>query len=431
MTEDNRIVRSRQPSFGSIIPHFSKNQVKASQPVPITQSVALQAPTPLQVFQKFESTVRPTRSTPRGTTMSYGQTTREGLKGNYSMVGFQQSNIELRRVPFELQLPAPHATDMNALIDKLEYEYPGVTLNVNQIYKKEGEVYLPTNQLSLIGTSLQYRDCTAVKQEFSSFVEGRKLSLVENQERTTLEFANPGQLEGDHTKNVVQRDMLKLMPGESGVVFMGKDEHALIGKKRNYSMPNEIGYTPGTAGAMDFIDFIEEDNASVIKIVFDQKNGEPFSAKGYDEEVVSRGYKNASSIDREKVQEKVANSGVDENLFLAVNVNKIFDVGIAQNFDEFIERVDDKNIDCKRACEDLNIITARAAPRREHAFSVGANLKKTHQLGETLICTKNALKELANELISMLLTCQDTRKRTSTKELKKNFLVIYLTSQFR
>ncbi len=89
-------------------------------------------------------------------------------------------------------------------------------------------------------------------------------------------------------------------------------------------MPNEMGYTPDTAGAMDVMDMIEEDNASAIKSVFVQKDGEAFSAQGYNEEVITRSYKNASNIDREKVQEKVANSGVDENMFLAVNVNQIF-----------------------------------------------------------------------------------------------------------
>lgn len=132
--------------------------MKASQPVPITQSVALQAPTSRQGLQTFESTVRPTHSTPRGTTMSFGRITREGLKGNYSTVSFQQSSIELRRVPFELQLPAPHATDLDTVIRKLEYRYPGVILNVKQIYIKKNGVYQPTTQISLVGSSLQYRD---------------------------------------------------------------------------------------------------------------------------------------------------------------------------------------------------------------------------------------------------------------------------------
>lgn len=141
-------------------------------------------------------------------------------------------------------------------------------------------------------------------------------------------------------------------------------------------MPAEIGYTKGTAGAMGFLDFIENDNASAIQVVFNPKDAPALYAKGYNEEVVSGGYKNASSLDRAKVQEKISNSGVDENLFLAVNINQIFDSGIAKDFDDFIALVDDKNIQCKEACEHLNAITDRASLRRDHAFSLEANLNK-------------------------------------------------------
>lgn len=417
MTEDNKVVRIQQPSFGSLIPHFSKNPVKASQPTSITQSVALQTPTPVQVSQKFESTVRPIRSTPQGTIMSYGQTTREGLKGNYSMVGFQQSNMELRRVPFELQLPAPHAIDLKTLVDKLFYEYPGVTLNVNQIYKKEGEVYLPTNQISLIGTSLQYRNCSAIKEEFSTFVEDRKLSPV-----AKLELANPSQIEGDHTKNVVQREMLKLGQEEAGVVFLGKDEHGLMGKHRNYSMPDEIGYTPGTAGAMDFIQFIDEDNASVIKVVSDLQGGEAFYANGFDEKVISEGYKNASNLDREIVQQKIADSGVDQNLFLAVNVNSIFDIGMAEDFDKFIELVDRNKIDCKRACADLNAIADRASSRRTHAHSVGANLKEDTSAWRSFNLYEERVKGACERAYKYVSGMPGYSETYIDKEVKEKFL---------
>lgn len=160
------------------------------------------------------------------------------------------------------------------------------------------------------------------------------------------------------------------------VVFMGDSEHDLIGKAIKYLLPDEIGYTPQTGGAMTFIDCIENDNVSVIKVVFAQQDGDLFYTEGYNEEVVIRGYKNASHIDRERVQEKIERLGFGENLYLAVNVNQIFDTGMARDFDNFIQLVDDKQIDCKRACQDLNNITRKAAPRRAHAFSVGANLKE-------------------------------------------------------
>lgn len=375
LTENNKIVQMPQPSFGSIIPRFSKNQVKASQPVPITQSVALQASTPRQGFQTFESTVRPTRSTPRNTTMSYGRITREGLKGNYSTVSFQQSNIELRRVPFELQLPAQHATDLDAVVRLLQYRYPGVILNVKQIYAKKNGVYQPTTQISLVGSSLQYRDRRAIKEEISAFCKGREFSVVENEKATKLELVNPSQLEGDHTKNTVQLNMLHLQRHKAGVVFMGKKEHTLMGEKRNFLMPGEIGYTPGTAGAMDFIDFIEEDNGSVIKVIFGG-DFEHYSAQGYEEEEILRGFKNASSIDREQVQERIAGWEVDENIFLAINVNSMFDDGMTKNYDGFVDLILDEGPDCKTACRILNEITIKAAPRRLHAFSVRAHLKE-------------------------------------------------------
>lgn len=127
-------------------------------------------------------------------------------------------------------------------------------------------------------------------------MESRSLSLVDNKKSTPLEFINRGQLEGDHANNVVQRDMLKLNPRECGVVFMGDSEHDLIGKAINYLMPDEISYTPGTGGTMTFINCIENDNVSVIKVVFAQQDGDLFYTEGYNEEVVIRGYKNASNF---------------------------------------------------------------------------------------------------------------------------------------
>jgi len=422
LTEEKIIVRTRQPSFGSIIPHFSKNKVNASQPVTITQPAALQVPTALQASQKFESTVRSNRSIPRNTTVSYGQTTREGLKGNYSMTAFRQSSIELRQAPFELQLPASHATEMEAVMDKLEYEYPGTNVNVSQIYEKEGEVYLPTNQLSLIGTSLRYRNCSAAKNRFSDFVTGRKLSLIENKTPTEVKFVNRGQLEGDHACNIVEREMLKINKAEGGAVFMGKIEHELLGNKRKYLLPDEIGYTPGTAGAMALIDFIESDNASAIKVVFVENGSEALYAKGYNEEVVSRGYKNASNIDRETVQEKIAISGVDENIFLALNTNQIFNTGIAQNYDNFIALVNDKDIDCKTACKDLNRITYATTSRRNHAFSLGANLKTDTQAWRSFNLYEERAKGACDRAYQYVASMPDYSESYIDKEAKERVL---------
>lgn len=421
LTKKNKIVRAPPPSFASIIPHYSKNKVNESPPVTKTQPAALQVPTALRASQRFESTARPTRSTPRGTTMSYGRTTREGLKGNYSMVRFQQSNIELRRVPFELQLPAPHATDLDAVVRKLEYQYPGVILNVKQIYTKKNGVYQPTTKLSLFGSCLQYRDRTGIKEEFSTFFKGRNLSLVDNEEALELELANPSQLEGDHTKNTVQLDVLNLKRHKAGVVFMGKKEHTLMGDKRNFLMRDEIGYTPGTAGAMDFIDFIEEDNASVIKVIFGEGDAERYSAQGYEEAEILRGYKNGSSIDRKQVQENIANWGIDENIFLAVNVNGMFDDVMTKNYDGFVDLILEKNTDCETACGVLNDITVKAAPRRRHAFSVGAHLKEGTTPWREFNKSEDRLKDACNRAYNLVADMTGYSEKYIDKEAKAQF----------
>lgn len=121
--DKNKIVRVQEPFFGSIIPHVSKNQVNASKAVQMTKSVALQPKTSFQTYRNLKSTVHVNRSLPRGTTMSYGEITREGSTGNYLTAVFRQSSIELQRVPLELQLSDYNATDMGTLINRLEHEY--------------------------------------------------------------------------------------------------------------------------------------------------------------------------------------------------------------------------------------------------------------------------------------------------------------------
>lgn len=433
--ENTKIVRTREPSFGSLIPYYSKNQVNANTlPITETQPTALQVSTPVRASQKFESTVRSTRAIPRNTTMTYGRTAREGLKGNYSVAAFRHSSIELQRVPFELNIPEFNATELEEVINKLEYEYPGTNVNVNRIYKKQDGVYVPTNEISLIGTNLRYRDCTKVKERFISFVnfsknqnlalvdgekvtvDGEKVTVddeevtvdgeevtgygeevtgygygeevtvdgeevtgygeeVTNQQSTPLKFVS-GRLQGEHPHNSMQRKALNLNKGECGSVFVNAREHNMLTKERNYSMPNEIGYTPGTAGAFDLIDFVEGDNKSVIKVIFNREDSEALRARGYTEENLIRGYGNAFNMDRETVKEQIENLGVNDNMFLALNVNELYNTQTADQYDNFIKLVNDKQVDCKTACKDLNRITNNARERRSHARSVGANLEQ-------------------------------------------------------
>ena len=156
---------------------------------------------------------------------------------------------------------------------------------------------------------------------------------------------------------------------------MGKEEHDEMGKKRNYLMPPGIGYTPGTGGAMELMDFIKADNDAAIRVVLNE-GGVPCLVRGYNYEEVCQAYSNASDSDRKLVQEQIANFGVDQNMFLALNATNMYADGQANDFQRFVDLVDENKIDCKKACQDLNRITARALPQRSHAFSVRDNLKE-------------------------------------------------------
>jgi len=299
--------------------------------------------------------------------MRYGEVARAGSKGNYSVATFRQSTLQLQRAKFEIQVPS---ADAITLMDALQKQFSSSIINITQVYKEKDGVYRPTNEITILGSSLVYTDCSDVKNRVSNFASDKNLV-----------FENVNQLEGDHPHSVIIRGLLDLDASKCGVVFMHTSDHKIIGDARDYSMPTGIGYTPGTGGALTLREYIEENNISVVKKFFaNDEKSEEIRAKGYSEEKVIQGYQNASVIDKKIVKERLDCLNLDQNTYLAINNNRIYNKVMANSFNLFIERLIERfgtedPVTCQKTCYELNKAVIAGQPRRNHAASVSSNLK--------------------------------------------------------
>ena len=126
-------------------------------------------------------------------------------------------------------------------------------------------------------------------------------------------------MDRDHSLNSVTRELLNITEDRAAAVFIEHSIHEKIGQNRNYSLPDGLGYTPGTGGSLTLIEHLrEQDMANILKISNDPEVVEILNSIQLTPEELQVVYSRAFQLDSELVSNQM-DSTMDENTHLAVS----------------------------------------------------------------------------------------------------------------
>ena len=183
-----------------------------------------------------------------------------------------------------------------------------------------------------------------------------------------------------HGLVTLNQRIVNLTRTEAHALTLYAPEHFLMTKAREKGslLPSGLEYTHGTGGVLKLIDGLGYETLNIVKNFF-QDSKDQFITKGYDHEVLEKGYKHGFAANREKVSERVAD-GVSGNIALAIGCDKVLNQTLEQDFNRLHDNTVRKTtISGSRAAADLDVFVLTATEVRAHTNTIRAVHKKRYK----------------------------------------------------
>ena len=250
----------------------------------------------------------------------------------------------------------------------IQQKYPGSYVTICSKFGITDNFYQELNKITISGITSQFGRLNIIKSEI---IRGVK------QTNGNLSFLTYKELDRDHSLNSVTRELLNITDDRAAAVFVEHSIHKKIGQNQSYSLPDGLGYTPGTGGSLTLIEhFCEQDMANILKISNDREVVEVLNSIQLIPEELQVVYRKAFQLDSELIRNRLG-STMDENMNLAVSFDNYLNEETAKEFVSLGKRLSTNPEQyISKSGEDVTEIIQKALPRRAHTDAVKFFLKK-------------------------------------------------------
>lgn len=333
------MITYQTPRWTSLDDKTATSQLVVTQPVSASY---LSSTRPIQ-----SSVFKPARPKLYATVLSQKQQPPLQIQANIQQK-FSQSQVQQK------------VTEINKILAE---KYPDCNFLVNfRCMTGDDNSLAQTNDLTLIGSNAIYKKGKNCKEFVAQIVK---------QSDGMLTFKNKTQLDQDHSIIKALLEGFNIRREEASTLFLSNVEHKAQTKGMNSSLPLNIGYTPETENAFDFLDILEDRYVKVIEDRYQIADKNSFAdnlaLNNLEPQDLIEGARRSYKTDRETL----SNQNIAKDLILPLSHVRLANHQGAKEFDRLTTRFSQYHKpSMKKIATIIQIGIEDSFSRRQHLLAI-------------------------------------------------------------